>query len=443
MRKILIANRGEIARRILRTCDRLGLETVIVYSEADKDLPYVKEAGTACLLGESQAAQSYLNQQKILDIAKKENVDAIHPGYGFLSENAGFVRAVEEAGLLFIGPDADVVDAMGDKIQARETMKAADVPVVPGSEGALEGSEAAVEVAAEIGYPVMLKASAGGGGIGMQRCHGEDELRKAFDSNQKRAQSYFGNADMFVEKFIENGRHIEVQIFGDRSGNVVHLFERDCSMQRRNQKVIEETPSPFLSEGTKEKMFAAALRAAKQVHYENAGTVEFVVDEQEHFYFMEMNTRLQVEHAITEATCGLDLVAWQLQVAEGKPLPARQEEIERSGHSIEFRLYAEDPEKFLPSPGTIERFTYPDLEGVRVDTGVESGSVVTPYYDPMVAKAIVSGSKRMEVIEKAQRFFADLTLTGIKNNAPLFEKILQNDEFLRGDYSTNFLQKDK
>lgn len=441
MQKVLIANRGEIARRILRTCDKLGLETVIVYSDADEDLPYVGEAGTACGLGESPAAKSYLNQQKIIEIAKRESVDAIHPGYGFLSENAGFARAVEEAGMTFIGPSVDVVDAMGDKIQARNTMKAADVPVVPGSAGAVDGVEEAVDIAAEIGYPVMLKASAGGGGIGMQRCHREDELRKSFASNQKRAQSYFGNDDMFVEKFIENGRHIEVQIFGDRDGHVVHLFERDCSIQRRNQKVIEETPSPFLSAVTKEKMFAAAVRAAKQVHYESAGTIEFVVDEEEHFYFLEMNTRLQVEHAVTEMTSGLDLVEWQLKVAEGKLLPIAQKDIKQHDHSIEFRLYAEDPEKFLPSPGTIEQFTYPELCGVRVDAGVESGSAVTPYYDPMVAKVIVSGSDRTEAIKKAQHFFANLTLTGIKNNAPLFERVLQTDDFLQGNYTTKFLSK--
>lgn len=441
MKKILIANRGEIARRILRTCDRLGVESVVVYSEADKDLPYVTEASKAHSIGEPPAAKSYLNQEKLLEIAEKEQVDAIHPGYGFLSENAGFVRAVEDAGITFIGPAANVVEAMGDKVRARQTMKAAGVPVVPGSEGAVDDVDAAAQVAEEIGYPVMLKASAGGGGIGMQRCQSEEELRKAFQSNQNRAKNYFGNADMFVEKMIENGRHIEMQVFGDAHGNAVHLFERDCSIQRRNQKVIEETPSPFLSEAAKEKMFEAAVRAVKHVEYRNAGTIEFIVDEDENFYFLEMNTRLQVEHPITEATTGLDLVEWQIKVADGEELPLGQEEIYRSGHAMEFRLYAEDPEKFLPSPGTIEQFTYPEMEGVRVDTGVESGSAVTPYYDPMVAKVIVSGSDRAEVIEKAKQFFNGLTLTGIKNNAPLFEKILQDEDFTAGQYTTKFLQR--
>ncbi|HET7580926.1 MAG TPA: acetyl-CoA carboxylase biotin carboxylase subunit [Bacillales bacterium] len=441
MKKILIANRGEIARRILRTCDKLGVESVVVYSEADKELPYVTEATKAYSIGEPPAAKSYLNQEKILEIAEKEQVDAIHPGYGFLSENAGFVRAVEEAGITFIGPSANVVEAMGDKVRARQTMKAAGVPVVPGSEGAVNDVDAAAEVAEEIGYPVMLKASAGGGGIGMQRCQSEEELRKAFQSNQNRAKNYFGSADMFVEKLIENGRHIEMQVFGDAHGNAVHLYERDCSIQRRNQKVIEETPSPFLSQAAKEKMFDAAVRAVKHVEYRNAGTIEFIVDEDENFYFLEMNTRLQVEHPITEATTDLDLVAWQIKVADGEEIPLRQEEIQRSGHAMEFRLYAEDPEKFLPSPGTIEQFTYPEMEGVRVDTGVESGSAVTPYYDPMVAKVIVSGSDRAEVIGKAKQFFNGLTLTGIKNNAPLFEKILQDKDFTAGQYTTKFLQR--
>lgn len=441
LKKILIANRGEIARRILRTCDKLGLESVVVYSEADESLPYVREATTARLIGEPPAAKSYLNQEKILEIAKTENADAIHPGYGFLSENGEFVRTVEEAGLTFIGPSAKVVDTMGDKVRARQTMQVAGVPVVPGSEGAVNDVEAAAAIAEEIGYPVMLKASAGGGGIGMQRCQTAEELRKAFASNQNRAKAYFGNADMFIEKLIENGRHIEVQIFGDAKGNAVHLFERDCSIQRRNQKVIEETPSPFLSEKTKKEMFDAAVRAAKHVGYRNAGTIEFIVDENENFYFLEMNTRLQVEHPITEKITGQDLVEWQLKVADGEPLPLKQEEITRDGHAMEFRLYAEDPEKFLPSPGTIDEFTFPEIEGVRVDTGVESGSAVTPFYDPMIAKIIVSGYDRAATLEKAKRFFDGLTLTGIKNNAPLFERILNDEQFIAGNYTTKFLQR--
>ncbi|HEU5140419.1 MAG TPA: acetyl-CoA carboxylase biotin carboxylase subunit [Bacillales bacterium] len=441
MKKVLIANRGEIARRILQTCDKLGLESVVVYSDADKDLPYVKEATMSHSIGEPPAAKSYLNQEKILEVAKKEQVDAIHPGYGFLSENAGFVRRVKEEGFTFIGPSADVVDIMGDKVRARQTMQAAGVPVVPGSEGAIHDIEEAVSIAAEIGYPVMLKASAGGGGIGMQRCSSEDELRKAFTSNQNRAKAYFGSADMFLEKMVENGRHIEVQVFGDAHGNAVHLFERDCSVQRRNQKVIEESPSPFLSESGKGKMYDAAVRAVKHVGYENAGTIEFIVDEEENYYFLEMNTRLQVEHPVTELITGLDLVEWQIKVADGKGLPLTQEEIRRHGHAMEFRLYAEDPEKFLPSPGTIDQFTYQDSEGVRVDTGVQSGTAVTPYYDPMIAKVIVSGSERSDTLQKAKQFFDGLTLTGIKNNAPLFMKILDDKDFIAGQYTTKFLQR--
>ncbi|HEX7065662.1 MAG TPA: acetyl-CoA carboxylase biotin carboxylase subunit [Bacillales bacterium] len=441
MKKVLIANRGEIARRILQTCDKLGLESVVVYSDADKDLPYVNEATVSYSIGEPPAAKSYLNQEKILEIAKREQVDAIHPGYGFLSENAGFVRRVNEEGLIFIGPNANVVEIMGDKVRARQTMQAAGVPVVPGSEGAIHDVEDAVAIASEIGYPVMLKASAGGGGIGMQRCSSEDELRKAFASNQKRAKTYFGSADMFLEKLVENGRHIEVQVFGDTQGNAVHLFERDCSVQRRNQKVIEESPSPFLSEEGKSKMYDAAVRAVKHVGYENAGTIEFIVDEEENYYFLEMNTRLQVEHPVTEMITDLDLVEWQIRVADGNELPLAQDEIKRSGHAMEFRLYAEDPEKFLPSPGTIDEFAYHDFGGVRVDTGVKSGTAVTPYYDPMVAKVIVSGSERMETIRKAKQFFDGLRLSGIKNNAPLFMKILRDENFIAGQYTTKFLQR--
>lgn len=438
--KLLIANRGEIAARILKTCDKLGIETVVVYSEADKELPYVSEAANAYCIGAPPAAKSYLNGDKIIEIAKEEGVDAIHPGYGFLSENPDFVKAVEEAGLTFIGPSADVVKKMGDKVQARKAMKDAGVPIVPGCIDPVADVEEAVRVAADIGYPVMLKASAGGGGIGMQRCDEEEVLRKAFASNQNRAKAYFGSPDMFIEKFIDNGRHIEVQIFGDEKGNVVHLFERDCSVQRRNQKVIEEAPSPFLSNESKEKMFESAVRAGRHVGYKNAGTVEYVVDQNENFYFLEMNTRLQVEHPVTEETTGFDLVEWQIKIAGGEEFFCDQEEIAQSGHSIEFRLYAEDPVTFMPSPGNIDQFTYPSHEGIRVDSGFKSGVAVTPFYDPMIAKVIVSDSNREGAIEKANRFFSELTLTGIKSNAALFEKILNHEDFLQGRYNTTFLK---
>lgn len=441
MKKILIANRGEIAERVLRTCKRMGIDSVVVYSDADKDLPYIKEATSNYPLGESQASKSYMNQEKILEVAKKEQVDAIHPGYGFLSENPEFVRAVEAAGFIYIGPPGDVVEKMGNKVQARKTMDAAGVPVVPGSGGVVADVEDAVRTAAHIGYPVMLKASAGGGGIGMQHCHDEKELRGAYESNQSRAEKFFGNPDMFIEKLIENGRHIEMQVFGDAQGNAVHLFERDCSIQRRNQKVVEETPTPFLSEKSKEKMYEAAVDAVTYTGYRNAGTIEFIVDEKENFYFLEMNTRLQVEHPITEETTGIDLVEWQIRIADGEAIPVEQKDIGRSGHAMEFRLYAEDPVKFLPSPGKLTTFTYPEMEGIRVDTGFESGNTATPYYDPLIAKVIASGKTRTDTIATAQQFFKKLNLSGIKHNAPLFEKILADDDFIKGRYTTNFLDK--
>lgn len=441
LKKIVIANRGEIAARIQRTCRKLNIESVILYSEADRNLPYVQNADIAYCLGEAPAKKSYLNQEKIIEIAKKEQADAIHPGYGFLSENASFVRAVEEAGLTFIGPSARVVEMMGDKVEARRTMKAAGVPIVPGHIEPVQTVDEALKMAEEIGYPVMLKASAGGGGIGIVKCEGPEALKKAFASSKKRAEAYFGSAEMFVEKFIANARHIEVQIFGDGQGNVIHLYERDCSVQRRNQKVIEETPSPFLTEETRQAICQAAVRAGESVHYKNAGTVEFVVDEKGNFYFLEMNTRLQVEHPITEETTGEDLVEWQIRQAEGKSLPKRQEEIKRRGHSIEFRLYAEDPEKFLPSPGTIHTFSYPEMDGVRIDSGFAAGNTITPYYDPLIAKIVVTASNRKGALEKAKRFFSQFNLTGIQSNAPLFKKILEEPAFVQGSYNTTFLQK--
>lgn len=440
MKKILIANRGEIAERIIRTCSKLGLETVAVYSSADKDLPYVKQATVAYEIGDPPAAKSYLNQEQILRVASEENVDAIHPGYGFLSENAAFVRKINEHGITFIGPTADVVEAMGDKITARKTMQEAGVPVVPGSGEIVDVAEA-IAFANEINYPIMLKAAAGGGGIGMQRCENDQELEKAFVSSQNRAKAYFGNGAMFVEKFIDDARHIEVQIVGDNHGNIVHLYERDCSIQRRNQKVLEEAPSPFLSKRTRIQIGEAALLAAKHVQYTNAGTVEFVMDQDENFYFLEMNTRLQVEHPITEETIGVDLVEWQINVAEGKVLPLKQENIQPTGHSIELRLYAEDPTSFMPSPGKIETLHFPKMVGVRIDSGYESGSTVSPFYDPMIAKIIVSGSSREEAIKRCEDFFTSFSLTGIKHNGPLFAQLLKEENFQQGKYSTSYLAK--
>lgn len=440
MKRILIANRGEIASRIIRTCKRLGIETVAVYSEADQDMPFVKEATVSRLIGPAPVNQSYLNKEAIIQVAKEEGAEAIHPGYGFLSENAAFVREIEDTGIRFIGPSADTIDKMGDKIASRETMKQAGVPVVPGTEEGLHTAEEAVRFANEIGYPVMLKASGGGGGIGMVKCDTEEMLAKQFDGIKTRAKNYFGNDAVFVEKFVEPARHIEVQIFGDASGSVYHLFERNCSVQRRNQKVIEEAPSPHLSEETKLRLYDAAVKAAEAVNYQNAGTVEFIMDAEENFYFLEMNTRLQVEHPITEAITGVDLVEWQLLTVMGKPLPVTtQEDIKASGHSIEFRLYAEDSLRFMPSPGKLVVMDLPEGDGMRIDSGYQAGNSVTPYYDPMIAKLIVYGKDRMEALDKAQELLRESHVEGVKSNLDFFRDFLSYPEFKEGNYATNVI----
>ncbi|WP_313891385.1 biotin carboxylase N-terminal domain-containing protein [Psychrobacillus sp.] len=440
MQKILIANRGEIARRIIKTSKALNIETVAIYSEADQDLPYVQEADYAFLIGPSQVQQSYLKADEIIALAIKENVDAIHPGYGFLSENADFARKAQAAGITFIGPKPETIEKMGDKIASRLTMIAADVPVVPGTEEGLTSVDAAKEAAVAIGYPVMLKASAGGGGIGMIRCDDESMLEQHFDSIKTRAKSYFGNDVVFLEKFIDESRHIEVQIFGDTHGNVVHLFERNCSVQRRNQKVVEESPSPNFPQEAREKLLQAAVKAAKAVNYVNAGTVEFIVDQNHQFYFLEMNTRLQVEHPITEAVTGFDLVEWQLKIAAGEELPVKDQQlITTTGHAIEFRIYAEDPKTFFPSPGTITHQSWGDVADIRVDAGYEEGNKVTPFYDPMISKVIVHAENRELTIEQAQKVFSSAKIEGVKTNIELFHQFLQAKSFTSGVYSTSVL----
>ena len=440
MKKVLIANRGEIARRIIQTCKRLNIETVAIYSEADKNLPYTKEADYAFLIGPSQVQQSYLKVDDIIALAKREKVDAIHPGYGFLSENAEFARKAEAEGIIFIGPKPETMEKMGDKIEARITMINANVPVVPGTEEGLASVGDAIVAAASIGYPVMLKASAGGGGIGMIRCDDEATLVKHFVSIKTRAQSYFGSDVVFLEKFIDSSRHIEVQIFGDMHGNIVHLFERNCSVQRRNQKVMEEAPSPNFPQEAREKLWEAAVNAAKAVNYINAGTVEFIVDHNHQFYFLEMNTRLQVEHPITEAITGFDLVEWQLSVAAGKELPVKdQSSIKSNGHAIEFRIYAEDPKTFFPSPGTITLQSWETEEDIRVDAGYAVGDKVTPFYDPMIAKVIVHAENRQLAIESAQKVFSSAKIEGVKTNISLFQQFLEDESFTSGDYSTSVL----
>jgi acetyl-CoA carboxylase biotin carboxylase subunit len=437
-KKVLIANRGEIARRIIKTCNRMGIQTVAVYSDADADAPFVKEAAEAVYIGESQVKKSYLNMESIIRAAKETKAEAIHPGYGFLSENADFVKGCEEEGIVFIGPSAQVMKLMGSKVEARIKMSEAGVPVVPGSEGSLDSVEEALSIANQIGYPLMLKASAGGGGIGMKLVRDDKELEEAFHSTRQQATSFFGDGTIFLEKWISEPRHIEVQIAADHYGNTVHLFERECSIQRRHQKVIEESPSPFLDEELREKLLTTALRGVKHIGYTNLGTMEFIFDEHKNFYFLEMNTRLQVEHPVTEEITSLDLVEWQLRIAAKQPLPLQQDQIHRNGHAIECRLYAEDPVTYFPSPGQIERLTLP-VHQARFDFGVVEGNHVTPFYDPMIGKIIVHGSNRRDSLEKTKHVLEQIEIQGIKTNLPLLKKIMQNDLFAKGYYTTKFL----
>ncbi|SFS49760.1 acetyl-CoA carboxylase biotin carboxylase subunit [Marininema halotolerans] len=440
MQKLLIANRGEIARRIMKTCRENGILTVAVYSDADKDLPFVQEADESVRIGPPPVAQSYLNAEAIVDAARQTGADAIHPGYGLLSENADFARRVQDAGITFVGPDADVIAAMGDKVTARRRMAEAGVPIVPGTDG-VKDVEQAVREAEAFGYPVMLKASAGGGGIGMQVLDSEEALIQAFPALQGRAKAYFGDGSLFLEKFIAHPRHVEVQVMADQYGNVIHLLERECSVQRRNQKVIEECPSPSIQQETREALWQAAVKAAQAVGYSGAGTVEFLVDAKEEVYFLEMNTRLQVEHPVTEMVTGLDLVHMQLKVAQGEKLTIEQDDVRIQGHAIEYRVYAEDPDRFLPSPGKLNRFVPPVMEGVRVDAGVTEGSQITPFYDPMIAKCIIHGDDRQTALKRSKEALATFEIEGIKHNLPLFTRVLDHPDFVAGHYDTALLTK--
>lgn len=441
--KLLIANRGEIARRVIRTCDKLGIETVAVYSTADAESLHVREATEAYAIGEAQVNQSYLNIDTIIDVAKLTGAEAVHPGYGLLSENADFARAVEAAGLVWVGPKPDVIEEMGSKLAARKRMAAAGVPIIKGTNEPVADVEEAVRIANDIGYPVMIKASAGGGGIGMQAVESEEVLRKAFDGNKQRAANFFGDGTMFVEQFIEAPHHIEVQVLADTHGHVIPVFERECSIQRRNQKVVEEASSPFISDETREKMLDAAVAAAEAIGYTNAGTIEFLVDHDENFYFLEMNTRLQVEHPVTEEISGLDLVEWQLKIASGEELTVKREDLSINGHAIEVRIYAEDPVKFFPSPGTISTFSVPEGEGIRHELAVEEGSVVTPFYDPMIAKLITFGDTRDIAIARLAEALDHYVVEGIKTNIPLLQKIVAHDAFKSGVTTTNFIDQYK
>ncbi|WP_324729852.1 acetyl-CoA carboxylase biotin carboxylase subunit [Lysinibacillus fusiformis] len=439
--KVLIANRGEIARRIIRTCRRLNIHTVAIYSEADAESLHVKDADEAYCVGKPPVAQSYLNIERILEIALENGVEAVHPGYGLLSEHAEFAKRCEEEGLIFIGPSADVIASMGSKLEARKTMKAAGVPIVEGVETPVKDAEEATEIAERLGYPIMLKASAGGGGIGMQLVENAEELAKAFEGNQKRAQSFFGDGTMYMERFIANPHHVEVQIIADHQGNVVPLFERECSIQRRNQKVVEEAPSPFISQETRDKMLEASVKAAKHIGYINAGTIEYLVDEDQNFYFLEMNTRLQVEHPVTEEITKLDLVEEQLKIAAQQPLSFTKESITKQGHAIEVRIYAENPSTFFPSPGTITALELPTGEGVRHECGVEVGSAVTPFYDPMISKLVVWGETRDIACERLIQALKAYKVEGIQTNIPMLLKTVTHEQFLKGYTTTKFVEQ--
>ncbi|MEH7125501.1 acetyl-CoA carboxylase biotin carboxylase subunit [Bacillus sp. JJ1773] len=439
--KILIANRGEIALRVIRTCQKLGIKTVAIYSEADADSLFVRNADEAYCVGKPQVNQSYLNVDEIIRIAKESGAEAVHPGYGLLSENAAFAARCKNEGLVFIGPAPEIIASMGSKIEARKMMKEAGVPIIEGINTPLADEDEAKLAAEKIGYPLMLKASAGGGGIGMQLVHSEEELVKAFAGNQKRAESFFGNGAMFLEKYIPEPHHIEVQILADTYGNVVPLWERECSIQRRNQKVVEEAPSPFISEDTRLKMLDAAVLAAEHIGYSNAGTIEFLVDKEQNYYFLEMNTRLQVEHPVTEEITDLDLVEEQLKVAAGQPLSFTREEVIRKGHAIEVRIYAEDPNTFFPSPGKITEFQLPDGEGIRNECAIEAGSQVTPFYDPMIAKLIAWGETRDEAAARMKTALENYKIVGIKTNIPMLLKTVTHEQFLSGYTTTQFVNE--
>lgn len=443
--KILIANRGEIACRIMRTCRRLGIVTVAIYSKADEKALHVELADEAYLVGPAEASASYLKADRIIDIALKSGVEAIHPGFGFLSENASFAKKIKEAGLVFIGPPAPAIESMGSKREAKGIMRKAGVPVVPGFQGAGKDDEQLLAEAEKIGFPVLVKASAGGGGKGMRLVRGRSEFISGLESARREALASFGDDDIIVEKYIEQPRHIEVQIFADSHGNCVHLFERECSLQRRHQKIVEEAPALGMTATLREEIGGAGVRAAEAVGYENAGTVEFIADQQNNFYFMEMNTRLQVEHPVTELITGQDLVEWQLRVAGGEALPLSQNELRISGHAIEARIYAENPENnFLPSTGRINRYRMPEQNvHVRIDTGVRQGDEISSYYDPMIAKLIVWDSNRTAAIRRMKKALSDYRIAGLTTNLHFLTRLIGHEKMAQGEIDTEFIERNK
>ncbi|MEQ8198493.1 MAG: acetyl-CoA carboxylase biotin carboxylase subunit [Clostridiaceae bacterium] len=443
-KKILIANRGEIAVRIIRACREMGILTVAIYSETDKDSMHVKAADEAYCIGKTSAKDSYLNVKNIISVAMYAKADAIHPGYGFLSENTDFAEVCGEFGIDFIGPSPEIIRRMGDKSNARDTMKESGVPTVPGTDGEIEDINEAIEIADKIGYPVIVKASAGGGGKGMRVVYSKDELINSIETAQKEAQNYFGNPMVYLEKYLELTRHVEIQIIGDCYGNVVHLGERDCSIQRRHQKLVEESPSPALNEDLRNAMGEAAVRVAKAVNYNSVGTVEFLLDEDNNFYFMEMNTRIQVEHGVTEVITGIDLLKEQISVAAGEKLSFAQSDVKINGCAIECRINAEDPSmNFIPCPGKVENYLAPGGMGIRIDSAVYSGYIIPPFYDSMVSKIIAWGRNRDEAILRMRRALNEFVIEGVRTTIPFHKKLMDNEVFRKGNFNTKFLEINK
>jgi len=441
LKKVLVANRSEIALRVIRACQELEIPSVAVYSDADAEALHVRRADESVHIGPPPAGKSYLNIEAILEAARETGADAIHPGYGFLSENASFAAACEDAGLTYVGPSSEAIEKMGDKSAARRIARNADVPVVPGSEEISSADEAA-EAAEEIGYPVMVKAAAGGGGRGIRVAEDEEELRKAVQVAKQEAEKAFGDGSLYLEKFLSNPRHVEVQVLADHLGNAIHLYERECSMQRRRQKVLEESPSPGISAATRDRMTDSAVRLTEEAGYTNAGTVEFLVDDDENFYFIEMNTRIQVEHPVTEMLTGVDLVKEQLRVASGAPLSLKQEDVPFEGCAMEFRINAEDPDQdFMPSPGEISFLDVPGGPGVRVDSAIYQGYGIPPFYDSLVAKLIVWAPNRDEAITRARRALREYRVEGIKTTIPLHIRLLDEKAFRAGEYHTGYLEE--
>lgn len=444
-KKLLIANRGEIAVRIIRACKELGIETVAIYSEADKDSLHVQLADEAYCIGPTASKDSYLNFTNIVSVATLTGSEAIHPGYGFLAENADFAELCNDCNIVFVGPSPEAITKMGKKDVARETMRQAGVPIVPGSKGIIKSEEEAVEIANQIGYPVIIKAATGGGGKGIRVANDEESLRKGIQITQQEAQTAFGNPGVYIEKCIEDFRHVEIQILADHHGNVVHLGERDCSIQRRLQKLVEETPSPALTDKMRHKMGEAAVKAAKAVRYSGAGTVEFIFDyKNEQFYFMEMNTRIQVEHPVTEMVTGIDLIKEQIKIAANEPLSFEQKDITFNGWAIECRINAENPEKnFMPSAGKIEMYLPPGGPGVRIDSACYPGYSIPPYYDSMVAKLITHGATREEAIAKMKRALSEFVIEGVHTTIPFHLKLMDHEKFISGEFNTRFLENYK